>query len=88
MHLLTPLTFGPGVTSIALPGQGAGTPPDVPATVSGWGALNEGGPGSPTLRYVVVPIITNADCNTAYSGGITDGMICAGFQGEGIFLFC
>lgn len=51
--------------------------------VSGWGAISEGGPGSPTLQAVSVPVVTNAACNAAYGGGITDGMICAGLpQGK------
>ena len=30
-----------------------------------------------------MPAITNSECNTAYGGGITDSMICAGYLGEG-----
>ena len=35
------------------------------------------------LQYVEVPIITNTSCNSKYSGGITDNMICAGFEQGG-----
>ena len=36
-----------------------------------------------TCQYVQVPAVTNADCNSAYGGGITESMICAGYLGEG-----
>nr|XP_003704850.2 PREDICTED: trypsin-1-like [Megachile rotundata] len=50
--------------------------------VTGWGALDEGGPISPTLQEVTVPILTNAECReTKYpSRKITDNMICAGYK--------
>ena len=51
---------------------------------SGWGTLQSGGGSLPTnLRYVQVPAITNAQCNNAYGGSITNSMICAGYPGEG-----
>ena len=33
--------------------------------------------------WVRVPAISNSDCNSAYGGGITDSMICAGYPGVG-----
>ncbi|MEM8858852.1 MAG: trypsin-like serine protease [Chloroflexota bacterium] len=53
------------------------------ATVTGWGALSQGGNTSQILQEVSVPIVTNQVCNASYSGGITDNMICAGFQEGG-----
>ena len=38
---------------------------------------------SKILQWVRVPAITNSACNSAYNGGITDSMICAGYPGEG-----
>ena len=35
------------------------------------------------LQYVRVPTITNAQCNLAYCGNITDNMICAGYPDDG-----
>lgn len=75
----------PGISAIAMPPQGAGTAVGALARVSGWGALYEGNPGVDYLRYVYVPVISNAECNAAYGGGITGGMLCAGFP-EGNFL--
>ncbi|XP_029172991.1 trypsin-1-like isoform X2 [Nylanderia fulva] len=53
--------------------------------VTGWGAIKQGGPVSSTLREVIVPILSNAECrNTQYpSRKITDNMLCAGYQQGG-----
>lgn len=67
------------VAVIGMPVQGAGVAVGTSSRVSGWGAISEGGPGSPTLLAVYVPVVSNAACNAAYGGGVTDGMICAGF---------
>ena len=42
-----------------------------------------GGSVSSTLKYVRVPVIKNSECQVAYSGSITDAMICAGYPGIG-----
>jgi len=48
--------------------------------VSGWGATSEGGPSSPQLLRVDVPVVTNEVCNApaSYDGAISDSMICLG----------
>ncbi len=51
-------------------------------TVTGWGATSEGGAISNTLLKVDVPIFSQASCNSAY-GGVTEGMICAGYASGG-----
>ena len=50
--------------------------------VTGWGAIEEGGPVSTTLREVSVPIMSNSECRaTKYpSRKITDNMLCAGYK--------
>jgi trypsin len=84
LHLAGPLNLAlPGIATIAMPVQGAGTAVGTSARVSGWGALYEGHPGVDLLRYVLVPVISNADCNALYGGGITAGMLCAGFPEGG-----
>ena len=54
-------------------------------TVSGWGALSEGGSGPDVLHEVDVPVVSTAVCNSsaAYGGQIDDTMICAGYQEGG-----
>ncbi|MCO7188898.1 MULTISPECIES: trypsin-like serine protease [unclassified Pseudoalteromonas] len=53
--------------------------------VMGWGALYSGGPSPEQLHEVDVPYISNDVCNDAehYNGGISENMICAGFDEGG-----
>lgn len=57
--------------------------PGVMAIIIGWGALAEGGLGSRKLMQVEVPVISNADANQIYEGGVTENMIAAGFREGG-----
>lgn len=54
-------------------------------TVSGWGALSEGGSGPDVLHEVDVPVVSTSVCNSsaAYGGQIDATMICAGYQQGG-----
>ena len=57
---------------------------DAPCFVSGWGSLTFQAPNlPPSLHYVSVPIVSQADCNKAYSNDITSNMICAGLEEGG-----
>ncbi|XP_033213877.1 trypsin-1-like [Belonocnema kinseyi] len=49
------------------------------STITGWGALKEGGSTSRVLQTVNVPIVSKELCSKAYSsyGGLPDGQICA-----------
>jgi len=53
-------------------------------TVSGWGALTEGGGSPSVLHSVDVPGMTNAQCLNDYPGDIDGSMICAGRTSGGI----
>lgn len=62
------------------------TAPGKIATAIGWGALYEGGPASPKLMHVSVPIISNDGAHTAYNkygAQITENMLAAGYPGGG-----
>lgn len=54
-------------------------------TVSGWGALSEGGSSPDRLHEVVVPVVSNQACNApeSYNGQIIQSMICAGLRSGG-----
>ena len=39
--------------------------------------------GAESSRYVIVPTITNDDCNINYEGQITHSMVCAGYSEGG-----
>lgn len=78
-----------GTTASELPLDDAGTN----AIVSGWGTTSSGGSISTSLRYVSVPVQSNATCSNAYYPGFTDdgelleydasNMLCAGPIGGG-----
>jgi secreted trypsin-like serine protease len=55
------------------------------ATAIGWGYMAEGGDVQNVLRRVALQIVSNEACNApgAYAGGITSGMLCAGFRAGG-----
>jgi len=55
------------------------------AIAAGWGLTTEDSQVSNILRHVTVQIVSNKSCNglAAYSGSITDDMICAGFPEGG-----
>jgi len=86
LHLNTPVQLGTRANPVCLPPTsmndaflGGKT-----LTVSGWGALTEGG-GSPTVLHAVdVPGMTNSRCNQDYPGDITSAMLCAGQPSGGI----
>jgi hypothetical protein len=60
------------------------TDPGVVSTVSGWGALSEGGPSPDDLQAVEVPIISNEDAQAAYPEvTITEDQLAAGLLDEG-----
>ena len=47
--------------------------------------ISDDGSGAEFCHYVMVPTITNDDCNIkeAYDGRVTHSMLCAGYPGEG-----
>lgn len=58
--------------------------PGLCATVTGWGDTKSGGDTSETLRRADLPIVAPDACNRAYSGGLTPGTICAGYDQGGV----
>lgn len=59
--------------------------PGAYVTVTGWGALREGGSGPDVLYEVSVPVVSNTVCNqsASYGGDILTSMLCAGFDRGG-----
>jgi trypsin len=85
LKLATALTLGQAnAAAVALPAQGSDPASGANARVSGWGTTSEGGSIPAGLRYVDVPIVARATCNTAYGGNqITANMFCAGVLNTG-----
>ena len=77
LKLSSALSFGGSVAAIEMDSVKVGQ--DV--VVAGWGATEEGGSVSAQLQKLTVPVLSNSDCLTAYSG-ITSNMVCAGFLNQ------
>lgn len=86
VKLASPASIG---GMIALADESTNVPDGFDVRVSGWGATSEGGPGSPNLLRVDVPVVSNDTCNEpeAYNGDVTGAMLCAG-KDEGGFDSC
>ncbi|XP_014597848.1 PREDICTED: transmembrane protease serine 9-like [Polistes canadensis] len=59
--------------------------PGVKATITGWGAVFQGGSTTENLKIVNIPMVSKVDCNEAYSsfGGVPAGQICAAYPQGG-----
>ena len=86
LHLETPVTIGTRAAPACLPTStfGGDFLAGKTLTVSGWGALSEGGGSPNVLHSVGVPGMTNQQCLGNYPGQISSSMICAGRAGGGI----
>jgi secreted trypsin-like serine protease len=80
MKVEPPFVFNANVSAVILPDLDFD--PTAVATVTGWGALSQGGPSPDVLMKVDVPYVDDATCNVAYSGSIADSMICYGEAGK------
>ncbi|XP_034097284.1 trypsin-7 [Drosophila albomicans] len=52
-------------------------------TISGWGNTQNWEESDVILRAVIVPKVNQTQCNEAYTGSITDRMLCAGLREGG-----
>ncbi|CAG2170690.1 unnamed protein product, partial [Oppiella nova] len=73
------------INAIALPAQDEQLAAGSTVTVTGWGALTEGGYLPAVLQTLDVPVVANDVCSTKYSGfnDVTDRMFCAGVDAGG-----
>merc|ERR1712183_853321 len=67
----------PNIRPACLPEYTAGDYDQWMSTVTGWGTTSSGGSTSNLLLEVDVQVISNDECNNAYSGSITNNMMCA-----------
>ncbi|XP_020912717.1 trypsin [Exaiptasia diaphana] len=82
LKLKTNIKYDDNVRPICL--QSQSFPTGTNCTVTGWGKLKEGGRRTPSrLRQAIVPLVSQKDCEKAYSG-ITSRMLCAGYTKGGI----
>ena len=80
VHLREAVQIGTRAAPACLPGSNLGGNflSGKTMTVSGWGTLSAGGSQPNVLHSVNVPGLTNSQCDSAYGGGITSAMLCAG----------
>ena len=86
LHLQTPVQTGARAVPACLPPSSFSGDflSGKTLTVSGWGALSEGGRSPTVLHSVDVPGMSNSECQNYYPGDITDAMLCAGQQSGGV----
>lgn len=51
--------------------------------ITGWGTLKSGGEQPSELQVATVPVVSQAACESAYSGMIHKSMVCAGYPEGG-----
>ncbi|MER9214951.1 serine protease [Mesorhizobium sp. M0663] len=73
-------------TVVPLIEQSADIPDGTNVSVTGWGAVMEGGAASEVLRVADVPLVNLSDCNQpgSYNGRIKNTMMCAGYRDGGL----
>ncbi|XP_051742268.1 trypsin-like [Ctenopharyngodon idella] len=84
LQLSSSVTFSDYIKPVCLAAAGSTFGAGTESWVTGWGTLTSGGTQAPDiLQEVMIPIVSNSDCNNAYGGGITSNMICAGLLNQG-----
>uniref|UniRef100_A0A182QTY3 trypsin n=1 Tax=Anopheles farauti TaxID=69004 RepID=A0A182QTY3_9DIPT len=85
LELESEISFSDKVQPIALPEQDEPVEDDTMTTVSGWGNTQNLAESNAVLRAANVPTVNQEECSKAYRkyGGVTDRMLCAGFQQGG-----
>ncbi|KAK7149347.1 hypothetical protein R3I94_008861 [Phoxinus phoxinus] len=83
LQLSSSVTFSDYIKPVCLAAAGSVFAGGAESWVTGWGTLQSGGQTPDILQEVMIPIVTNSACYTAYGGGITSNMICAGLLNVG-----
>lgn len=83
IELMAPLNFNPATQPVKLVNERYRIVAGYMVTVSGFGETLNANQSDQRLRAVRLPVVAKRSCNETYSflGGITDQMICAGYQG-------
>ncbi|XP_055308748.1 trypsin-7-like [Sitodiplosis mosellana] len=83
LKLAESLKFTDKIQPIALLNADAVVEDGTPSLVTGWGLTQNPNESNEGLRGVIVPIVNQEYCKSLYEGGITDQMICAGYDEGG-----
>ncbi|KAJ4352180.1 uncharacterized protein N0V89_007527 [Didymosphaeria variabile] len=79
LKLSTSIPTSSTISYVSLPASGSDPAAGSSSTVAGWGTTTSGGSSIPaSLRYVTVPIVARATCQSEYgTSSITTNMVCA-----------
>jgi trypsin len=80
MKVSPPFVFDEYVQAVVIPDVNFA--PTAVATVTGWGALTEGGSSPTNLMKVDVPHVDDETCSTNYGGSTAPSMVCYGEGGK------
>ncbi|XP_051741852.1 trypsin I-P1-like isoform X7 [Ctenopharyngodon idella] len=83
VQLNSSVPFSDYIRPVCLAAAGSVFSSGTESWVTGWGTLQSGGQLPDTLQEVMIPIVSNSDCDNAYGRFITGNMICAGLLNEG-----
>ncbi|KAM9837660.1 transmembrane protease serine 9-like isoform 2-T2 [Aulostomus maculatus] len=86
MELSSPVSFTDYISPICLADNSSHVHTSTLCWSTGWGVTGVFEPGSETLQEVEIPVIGNQQCSCSYSPNIniTDSMICAGRESQGV----
>ncbi|XP_048018997.1 chymotrypsinogen A-like [Megalobrama amblycephala] len=84
LKLSSSVNFSEYINPVCLAAAGSTFAAGTESWVTGWGLLQNGNKEiSDILQEVMIPIVSNSDCDDAYEGIITSNMICAGLLNQG-----
>ena len=80
VELHSEVSFNDNMKPVCLPSRGMKFRSNTMCTVTGFGAIREGGPQATTLMKADVPLVDNQKCSEYYGRRISDLKICAGYD--------
>ncbi|RXN33701.1 trypsin I-P1-like protein [Labeo rohita] len=88
VQLSSSVPFSDYIRPVCLAAAGSVFDAGTESWVTGWGYLEPEGPVSDMLQEVMLPVVSNSDCDHAYTGvvgiTITNNMICSGQDGKSV----
>ncbi|KAK2832938.1 hypothetical protein Q5P01_016827 [Channa striata] len=86
LQLSSTVTFTDYILPVCLAASDSTVGAGTTCWVTGWGDIRSDVPlpAPGTLQEVSMPIVSNADCDNDYGGGITNNMMCAGVPQGGV----
>lgn len=80
VELQSEVSYNDNMKPVCMPSRGMTFRPNTMCTVTGFGAIREGGPQATTLMKADVPLVDNRKCSQYYDTRISEVKICAGYD--------